>query len=349
MRRTQGKVAVAGYGYWGPKVVRALIRLLGPSRLVVCDPRPEARTAASRAHPGIDTVPALPHVLADDSVSAVCLCTPAAQHAAQAKEALAAGKPVLVEKPVATNLADAEALVEAAARSGQFVMAGHVQLYSPATAALRRLVSSGRLGALRYLYSQRTSLGPRVREDTSVVWDYLVHDAYLLPHVLGRWPERVAAHGGAWLRPGVIDVVFARFDFGHGVFAACQAGWYDPLKVRRLVLVGSEAMALYEGHPPKEHLLVLERGYRLSEGADSFGNRGLVLFDGDVQPVPLASEEPLMAELRAFLESVEDGQPPAGEAERILRTTALLEAVDDSLRRDGQPVEVAYRELCASP
>ncbi len=152
----------------------------------------------------------------------------------------------------------------------------------------------------------------------------------------------------AWLQPGLADVVFAWFDFGQGLVAACHAGWYDPLKVRRLVLVGSEAMALYQGQP-KEHLLVLDRGYKPIEGVDAFGNRGLSLFDEGVQPVSLSAEEPLMAELRAFLDSVEDGHPSAGETEGILRTTALLEAVEESLREAGRPVEVAYPKLCASP
>ena len=113
------------------------------------------------------------------------------------------------------------------------------------------------------------------------------------------------------------------------------------------MLVGSEAVALYEG-TPEEHLLVLERGYRPSDGADRFGNRGLLLFDGDIQPIPLATEEPLLAELRTFLESVEDGQAPAGEMERLLRTTAVLQAVEESLREGGRPVEVAHPELCGS-
>jgi predicted dehydrogenase len=342
------KVAVIGYGYWGPKVARALSRVLPEEQVVICEPDPEARSQAARAQPLSPLVSDWRTLLADPSLEAVHVCTPARSHFSVAKEALLAGKHVLVEKPLAVTVNEGLALAEEARSRGLVLMAGHVYLHHASLSALRSLLLDGCLGEPRYLCSQRTSLGPRVREDVSVVWDYLTHDAYLLPCLLGRRPEAVSAHGGCYLRPGLPDVVFARLDFGDGVFAGCHASWYDPLKVRRLTVVGSEKMAVFDELSEDGRLIVLDRGYRPEPGRDTWGNAGLHLYDQGERAVVVREEEPLVAQARAFVDAVRRGEPPPGHLEAVLDSLAVLEAVDRSLEDGGRLMPVEYPLLCLS-
>jgi predicted dehydrogenase len=342
------KVGVIGYGYWGPKVARALSRVLAAEQVVICEPDPEARAQAACTHPLSLLASDYRALLEDPSLGAVHVCTPTCSHYSVAREALLAGKHVLVEKPLAATMAEGLALAEEARSRGLVLMAGHVYLYNAPLSTLRDLLLDGRLGEPRYLYSQRTSLGPRVREDVSVVWDYLIHDAYLLPHLLGRRPETVSAHGGSYLRPGLPDVVFARLDFGDGVFAGCHASWYDPLKVRRLTVVGSEKMAVFNELSEDGRLLVMNRGYRPEPGRDAWGNTNLRLYDDGEHAVAVPEEEPLVAQARAFIEAARRGEPPSGHLEAALDSLAVLEAVDRSLEEGGRFVPVEYLLPCLS-
>jgi predicted dehydrogenase len=342
------KVGVIGYGYWGPKVARALSRVVPEEQVVICEPAFEAQSEAACAHPLSPVISDYRALLEDPSLEAVHICTPARSHYAVAREALLAGKHVLVEKPLAATLDKGLALADEAQSRGLVLMVGHVYLYNASLKALRDLLLARRLGEPRYLCSQRTSLGPRVREDVSVVWDYLIHDAYLLPYVLGRRPEAVSAHGGSYLRPGLADVVFARLDFGGGVFAACQASWYDPLKVRRLTVVGSEKMAVFDELSEGGRLRVLSRGYRPEPGRDSWGNAGLRLYDESERGVAVREEEPLVAQARVFIDAARLGRPPPGHLEAVLDSLAVLEAVDRSLAEGGRLVPVEYPSLCLS-
>jgi predicted dehydrogenase len=329
------RLAVLGYGYWGPNQVRAFCELLGEARVVVCEPDPARRAAAGERHPGVRLLADPAEVVADGAVGAVSLCTPAGQHAAQAQRFLQAGRHVLVEKPLATTSAEGQALVELAARQGRVLMAGHIFLFHPAARALRRLIEEGTLGEVHYITSIRSSLGPRVRDEVNVVWDYLIHDAYIVPHLVGRAPRSVRADGGSWLQPGVADAVFATLDFGDGTLAHLQSSWYYPLKARRMVLIGSRRMVVWD-EDAEEKLVLYERGYAAEEGEDRWGNKGLRLYDEGGQAVPLEPGEPLRAECAHFLECIAAGQVPLAGGRQATETLRLLEAVDASLAAQGR-------------
>ena len=332
------RIAVIGYGYWGPKVVRCLRGLLGPEQVALCETDQSRAAAARQDHPGLAVLGNWHEVLADPAIEAVYLCTPAAAHYPMALDALAAAKHLLIEKPITTSLSHATELFDEAGQRGVALIAGHIFRYDQALRALRSAIGAGELGEARYVYSTRTSLGPRVRDEVSVVWDYLVHDAYLVPYLLGLTPQEVSAHSGSYLRPPNPDVVFARLGFGGGLFAACQASWYDPQKIRRLCVVGSERMAVCEDG----RLTLFDSGYARYEGYDGFGNHNLRLYDGGGRVVAAEGEEPLAAQARAFLEAAAAGRAPPGHVEEVLASLAILEAVDRSLQEGGKSVGVRY-------
>lgn len=339
--RTPGvaKVAVLGYGYWGPNHVRNFCEILGEERVVVCEPDAARRAEAGARHPGAGLVADVGDVLADPAVGAVSLCTPAGQHAAQVRRLLEAGRHVLVEKPLATRSVDGQAAAELAARQGLVLMAGHIFLFHPVLRALRAQIQAGELGEVRYVTGVRSSLGPRVRQEVSVVWDYLIHDAYIVPHLLGRPPRAVRADAGSWLQPGVADAVFATLDFGQGAVAHLQSSWYHPVKARRMVVVGSRRMAVWD-EDAEARLVLYERGYRPQEGVDRWGNRGLALYDRGGDAVALEQVEPLRAECEHFLACIATGQEPLAGARSAVETLRVLEAVDESLARGGERIAV---------
>jgi UDP-2-acetamido-3-amino-2,3-dideoxy-glucuronate N-acetyltransferase len=178
-----------------------------------------------------------------------------------------------------------------------------------------------------------------VRDEVNVVWDYLIHDAYIVPHLLGRAPLAVRADGGSWLQPGVADVVFATLDFGDGTLAHLQSSWYYPVKARRMVIVGSQRMALWdEDADPK--LTLYERGYAPHDGVDRWGNQGLRLYDDGAEGVPLETIEPLRAECQHFLECIANEEEPVASSRQAMETLRLLEAIDTSLAQRGAQVKI---------
>lgn len=330
------RVAVVGYGYWGPNVARSLAKLVGPKSVLVCERQPDRLAQAARDLPEAEQTADWADALRRPDVEAIALCTPAAMHFDLAMDALAAGKHLLVEKPIVTSTKEAQTLADEAERRGRTLMAGHVFRYLPAFHTLRSLITDGTLGELRYLHSDRTSLGPRAREDVTVVWDYLIHDVYLLPWLVGRPVSSVRALGGRYLRPDIEDVVFAHWDFGGGVIASSRASWYDPEKVRRLVVVGSSGMAVLDDLQPDARLTLFRRGYVPYDGTDDFGNQGLRLFDDGGETVPTSDEQPLVAECRAFLTAINKGQALPQGRDEIVATTAVCETVERSLKTGDQ-------------
>jgi UDP-2-acetamido-3-amino-2,3-dideoxy-glucuronate N-acetyltransferase len=331
------RLAVLGYGYWGPNQVRSFCQLLGEERMVVCEPNPARQAVARERHPRVGIVAEIAQVLADASIGAVSLCTPAGQHAAQAHRFLESGRHVLVEKPLATTSVEGQALVDLAGRQGLTLMAGHIFLFHPAVRALRQLIVDGDLGEVRFITGIRSSLGPRVRDEVNVVWDYLIHDCYIVPYLVGHPPLAVRADGGSWLQPGIPDAVFARLDFGDGQLAHLQSSWYYPFKARRMVVVGSRRMAVWD-EDAQDKLTLYERGYAPYEGVDRWGNRGLCLYDEGARPIPLETAEPLRLECEHFLACIVNGQQPVANGGNAAGTLRMLEAIDASLADGGARV-----------
>jgi len=333
-------VALIGVGYWGPKLARTLAVLPECGPLTCCDTDPQ------RLEPLAAELPQAALTTSAEAVEAVVIATPAASHFDMAQKALMAGKHVLVEKPLATDSLGAARLVLLAQARGLVLAAGHVYLYHPAVEALARLLAQGALGEVRYLSGLRASLGPRAREDVDVVWDYLIHDVYVLQYLLGRPPTAVRATGRAYLRPGLADVVFAELRYGPNMIAHCQASWYYPEKARRLVVVGSRRMAVLD--EAAEHpLVVYDRGYAPFEATDEHGNRGLRLYDGAAAAPRLEKGQPLERECRDFLRAVRGSGRTRSDGRSALAVIRVLEALEASLAVDGSlvplPIEQAGR------
>jgi len=321
------KVGVYGVGPWGRNHVRLLVELLGPRSVVACDPD-AARLALVRSeHPGVKAAAELDAA----DLDAVVVASPAATHHRVAVEALRAGADVLVEKPLALAVPDAEQLVEVAHRAGRVLMVDHLLLYHPAIVALKRLVDDGRLGAVRHLRSQRLNLGV-VRREENALWSLAPHDLSVVLHLLGEEPQTIAARGGAWLAPGHADVVDLSLGFPSGAHASVCVSWIDPVKTRRLVVVGERAMAVMDGVSEPSLLL---HDARVRRRDDAW-----VVEREPAMTVPVDDTEPLRAAVQDFLRCIDRRATPVADGEDGLRTVRALAAAQRSLDNGGAPIAV---------
>ena len=328
------KVAIVGTGNWGKNHVRVLAELLGEANVIACDLDRGRLKAIQERHPNVQVAPNLEPVLADQGVAAVVIATPAATHFSLAKQALEAGKHVLVEKPLALELAEAQSLIEFARARDRKLMVDHLLEYHPAVERLKELVQEGELGEIYYLYSQRLNLGV-IRTEENALWSLGPHDISVFLYLLGKEPLRVSAHGGAYLQraQGIKDVVFLDLEFADGVLAHAHLSWLDPQKVRRVVLVGSRRMAIFDDMA-RERLRIYDKGVEWDDG-------GLRLRAGGARPIELPTEEPLRRMAEHFLRSIEGDAAPRSDGRDGLRVLQVLAAAQRSLEEGGRTVALA--------
>ncbi len=333
------RVGLIGCGYWGAKLARNFHALPEARLVAVADLDPDRRAHAARHYPDAGVV-ADHHRLLDPGVDAVVIATPPSTHAQLAIEALSAGKHVLVEKPLATSTADADAIIAAAERAGRCLMVGHTFVYNPAVELLCDLVRSGELGRLYYIHATRVNLGI-CQPDINVLWDLAPHDLSILRVILGRPPLGVRAHGHAYLRPGIEDVAWLTLDFADASLAQIHASWLDPCKIRRVTVVGDRKMVVYDDLAPLDKITVYDRGIDLPPYTDTFGEFQLSYRYGDVHSPRLDWVEPLKRQCAHFVACVRDGTPPRTSGVDGRDVVAILEAADRSLGTGGVRVGVA--------
>jgi predicted dehydrogenase len=332
------RVGVVGCGYWGSKHVRVLSRLGSVGEVALIDPNPLSREAMLSAFPSARAFPDLESSLSH--VDAVVIAVPARKHAELALKALRNGKHVLVEKPLATSLAEARLVVDEACRSNTILMVGHTFEFNPAVRELRRRLEQGELGEIYYIHSARLNLGP-YRSDVNVVWDLAPHDISILNYVLRSTPTTVTAWGASHASTGLEDLAYARLEYEERrVTSYIHISWLDPIKVRRVTVVGSQKMAVYNDLH-EERLRIFDRGVEgLSHDLHSF-ERPLSYRYGDIISPHIPLEEPLSLEDRHFVDCIRSGTAPETDGRDGLSVVGILEAMDRSLQA-GAPVKVEY-------
>jgi predicted dehydrogenase len=329
------KLAVVGYGYWGPNIVRNVMERPELELWGLCEMNPERVAKFSARYPGVHTTADLGEALADPTVDAVSIATPPATHYPLVKRALEAGKHVLVEKPLATCTVEAEELVELAASRGLVLMPGHTFLYSPAVNKVRELIDSGELGEIYFVTSSRMNLG--IYQPDGVVNDLAPHDLSILLYWIGRPVAMVSASGSTVFQNGVPETAFLTLSFVGGPTANVQLSWLAPHKVRQTIVVGSKRMVVYDDAATDGAVRVYDRGFDFSEPKD-FGEYQLTYRSGDMVAPRLEPAEPLGLELADFARAIETGETPRSDAALGAEIVRILEAARASLSSSGQPV-----------
>lgn len=335
-------VAVVGTGYWGVNYVRVASELAESRLVAICEPRRDRLEEVGARAPSAALVPDLGDLLQRDDVDAVIIATGATSHYAIAARCLAAGKHVLVEKPLATTAAEGRELVRLAADHGVTLMVGHTFLFNAAVTQVKRYVDEGELGRLYYLYARRTNLGP-VRHDVNAIWDLAPHDVSIFNHLIGAAPEWVSATGARLLRNVREDVGFVTLGYPGGVVANVHVSWADPSKVRELVVVGSERRLLFDDVSATEPLRLFEKSVSaVTEDAQAVGDYPLNIRDGDIVSPRVVASEPLRNQVRHYLECVLTGARPLTSGEAGVAVVEVMEAIMVSVEGHGAPVAVGH-------
>jgi predicted dehydrogenase len=337
------RIAVVGCGYWGPKVLRAAAALPEIEIAALVDREISLASAAQQHYPAARTSASLTEALADESIDAVLVATNPATHVELAAEALAAGKHVLVEKPLALTATDCRALGEQAREAGLVLMVGHTFRFSPSVKYVRELLRSRELGEVYYIDSQRLNLG-RVRPDVDAIWNFGPHDVSIIHHWLGSRPIAVRCHAYDYLQPGVPDLAFIVLEYEFAV-AHIQISWLSPNKVRRMTVVGSRKMVVYDD--VQNQVMIHDSGIdrehlgRSFGEFHSFGEFRLIQRSGDLHVPHLPHIEPLQAQCRHFVECVFSGNEPETNFEEAAAVVEILEAATASREQGGDRVELA--------
>jgi predicted dehydrogenase len=331
------RVGVIGYGYWGPNIVRNLHGLESTQVEMVCDKSPAALARVRKTYPGIQAVSDPAEVLRSPKIDAVAVVTPVWTHYELAKAALENGKHVFIEKPFTSSSAQAEELIELAARKKLTIMVDHTFLFTGAVRKIRELTDIGALGDLYYYDSLRVNLG-LFQHDVSVLWDLAPHDLSIMDYIIKGEPEAIVATGERHLN-GVEDVAFMTIYFPQNVIAHINVNWLSPVKIRTTLIGGQKKMVVWNDLVADEKIRVYDRGVQIASGE---GIRDLLVSyrTGDMWAPQVEHLEALHVELDYFVNCIANSKTPFNDGHAGLRVVRMLEAAEASIQKRGELVRL---------
>lgn len=330
-------VGVIGCGYWGPNLVRNLSQLPISKVKYCCDLDDKRLKHMKALYPQVIATKRFQDLIEDEEVAGVAIATPVSTHYPIAKACLEGGKHVLVEKPLAGSIAEAEELNLIAEKRGLVLFAGHTFVYNTAVEKMKALVEAGELGEVFYVSSVRVNLG-LFQEDINVIWDLAPHDISILNYIFGREPVTVSTFARSYIRPGIEDVAFIVLQYARGVVAHIHVSWLDPCKIRRTTLVGSKKMLVYDDTSALEKIRVYDKGVTIQPHYDTFGEFQLAYRFGDIVVPKINDVEPLKTECVHFIECMKNGSVPKSSGRTGLSVVRVVERACESAKLGGAPL-----------
>lgn len=324
------RLGMIGLGGWGKNVVRSFAQAQNCRLSYICDANSKSLEQHAKLFPQAQPTSDLQTVLQDPSVDAIAIATPAPMHYDMAKAALLAGKHVYVEKPMTLTTPHAQELVELSESLDRKLMVGHLLEYHPVVEMMKKRVDSGELGRVHYMYCQRLNLGV-VRQHENAFWSLAPHDISVILYLFGQEPDGITASGECFLQPGIEDVVFVNLHFPDGRMAQIHVSWLDPHKERKMVVVGSEKMMVFDDMQPAEKLRIFDTSAKVENAAVN-AIQAINLRHGDILLPRVPATEPLMLETQHFIESIRNNTTPRSDGHDGLRVVRILEQVDQQLQ-----------------
>jgi predicted dehydrogenase len=337
------KVGIVGLGYWGPNLVRNFFSAAESQVVICCDVRPERCQKIAALYPGIEYTRQADEILTHPKLDAVAIVTPVHTHYALAKQALLAGKHVLVTKPLTSDVAQAGELVDLAEEKGLILQVDHTFIYHPAVEKLKEIVVRGELGDLYYLDSVRINLG-LFQSDVSVIWDLAPHDISIMQYLVDRPVEWVQAVGGCHAGQRVESMAYITVQFADNVLGHCHVNWLAPMKMRLFMIGGSRRMAVYDDNILGEKVKLYDKGVTLNSIEGLY--EALVQYrNGDMYAPAIENSEALGREVKHFLFCIQHRRRPLTDGRAGLAVVRILAAAQESIRKDGQRIPVAASSM----
>jgi predicted dehydrogenase len=328
-------MGIIGYGYWGPNVTRNFFGTPGCTVAAVCDSRSDMLRRAKQTYPSVSVTTAATDILCSNAIDAVAVVTPVWTHFDLAKEALENGKHVFVEKPFTSTAAQAERLIEIAARNRLQIMVDHTFLFTGAVRKIRQLIDEGALGKLYYYDSTRVNLG-LFQHDVNVVWDLAPHDLSIMDYLISARPETLIAAGQVHLN-GFEDLAYLTIYCSDSMIAHINVNWLSPVKVRTTLIGGQKKMVVWNDLEADEKIRVYDKGVDIKNG-DNVHALLVSYRSGDMWAPRVPQTEALAAEAGYFIDCIRKNETPFNDGQAGLRVVRLLEAADRSLKAKGAPI-----------
>ncbi|MDB5058707.1 MAG: oxidoreductase [Chloroflexi bacterium] len=327
-------IGVVGCGYWGPNLVRNLAQTRGAKLLACCDLETSRLDWVRQGYPAVKVTADFQELLDDKQIDAIAIATPISTHYALVKQALKAGKHVLVAKPLAQSVAECQELQALAVRNNCVLLVDHTFLYTGAVRKIKELMDAGDLGDIYYYDSVRINLG-LFQHDTNVIWDLAPHDIAIMIHLLGMVPERVLAVGASHVNEQVENIAYVTMMFRERLLAHLHVNWLAPAKVRRTIIGGSKRMVVYDDMDMSEKVKIYDSGAKLSNDPAHIYRTMVEYRTGDMYAPKIDKTEALAEECRHFVACIRDGADPISGAVLATQVVGIIEAADRSLKMGG--------------
>lgn len=332
------RIAQIGYGYWGPNLLRNFMSIGNAQVEILIDSQKDRLIQAVSQFPTLKTSSSVVDAFNNTSVDAVVIATPVFTHYDLAKQALLAGKHVLLEKPMTATVAQAKELIDLAEQKGKLLMVDHTFLYTGAVEKMKALKDEGSLGVLNYFDSTRINLG-LIQQDVNVLWDLAPHDISVLDYLSDELPISVNATGVSHIHNGIENVAYLTVNYQNNFIAHFNCSWSSPVKIRMMLLGGSEKMVVFNDMEPTEKIKVYDTAHNVS----TLEEKQKVMIDyrvGDVYVPKLELAEPLKKLAQDFISSIENKSEPLASALGGLNTIRILEAAQHSIKQNGKEVKI---------
>ncbi len=332
-------VGVIGVGYWGPNIIRNFDAFGGTTMKVCSDLKQERLDFIKKKHPAVQTTRDYKEIINDPSIDAVAICTPVFTHYQLAKDALLAGKHVMLEKPMTSTLAQAEELVELAEKNKRTLMLDHTFIYTGAVRLIKKYLDSGEIGDIYYFDSVRINLG-LFQHDVNVIWDLAPHDIAIMDFLLNRKPEAVVATGSDHVGKGLEDVAYLTVYFPDNLIAHIHVNWLSPVKIRQTLIAGSKKMIVWDDNLPTDKIKIYDTGIVVNRTQDEIYDTLIQYRTGDMFAPKVPLTEALSAEVGHFVECIEKGLRPVTDGVAGANVVRILEASAKSIKARGKEIRL---------
>lgn len=329
-----------GFGYWGPNIARSLGRLGNAKLVAICDLSKNKLKEAKILYPQAKVTNNPDEIIKDPDIDAIIIATPANTHFELAKKALKSGKHILIEKPITISSKEAFKLKNLNEKVKKIVMAGHTFEYNPTVLKMKKIIQSDNFGKVYYIYSTRVNLG-QIRGDVNALWNLAPHDISIINFLLDASPIEVKASGASFLQKGIEDVVFLLLKYPNNVLVEVHVSWLDPAKERNMTVVGSKKMLVFDDLDNEMPLKIYEKYVDTGEVAKGLSTEYKIkLHSGDIYIPQIENKEPLLEELKHFIECIEKNKNPRTDIISGLNVVKVLEISQKSLRKNNQWIKV---------
>ncbi len=333
------KIAVVGCGYWGPNLIRNFVQSNKVREVVCCDLDQKRLDRMRGLYPSVQVLTDYKKLIEMQDLDAVVIATPVKTHHPIAKEFLAGGKHVFIEKPLTHSTETAAELIDLAEEKKKILMVGHTFEYTAAVTKIKSIIESGELGRILYISSIRVNLG-LFQPDINVIWDLAPHDISIILHLMGEKPVTVNSQGSAHFHEGIEDVATTTLNFKNGVIAFVHNSWLDPNKIRKTTIVGSRKMLVYDDIEPQEKIKIYDKGIEVPPYYDTYADFQFSYRYGDIHSPRIDDYEPLKKVCEHFIDCIQRERTPLTDGYSGLRVVSILEAASRSLKCSGRSVHV---------